>query len=58
MKYLVLIPYLGIWYPKGGHFELIDYSDVDYARCKVDRKSTSETCQFLGRSIVCWSYKK
>jgi hypothetical protein len=24
----------------------------------VDRKSTSETCQFLGRSLVCWSSKK
>jgi hypothetical protein len=24
----------------------------------VDRKSTSRTCQFLGRSLVCWSSKK
>jgi hypothetical protein len=24
----------------------------------VDRKSTSQTCQFLGRSLVCWSSKK
>jgi hypothetical protein len=49
MRYLVLNPYLGLWYPKGAHFELIGYSDADYAECKVDRKSTSETCQFLGR---------
>jgi hypothetical protein len=27
-------------------------------RCKVDRKSTSGTCQFLGRSLVSWSSKK
>jgi hypothetical protein len=26
--------------------------------CKVDRKSTSGCCQFLGRSLVSWSYKK
>jgi hypothetical protein len=52
MRYLVLIFNLGIWYPKGSHFYLICYSDVDYARCNVDRKSTSETCQFLGRSLV------
>jgi hypothetical protein len=26
--------------------------------CKVDRKSTSGTCQFLGRSQVPWSSKK
>ena len=25
---------------------------------KVDRKSTSGTCQFLGRSLVSWSSKK
>jgi hypothetical protein len=32
MRYLVLTPYLGLWYPKGAHFELIGYSDVDYAK--------------------------
>jgi hypothetical protein len=58
MSYLVLTPNLGLWYPKGSRFELIGYSDDDYARCKVDRKSTSETCQFLGRSLVSWSSKK
>jgi hypothetical protein len=58
MRYLVLTPYLGLWYPKGAHFELIGYFDADYAGCKVDRKSTSGTCQFLSRSLVCWSSKK
>jgi hypothetical protein len=58
MRYLVLTPYLSLWYPRGAHFELIGYSDSDYAGCKVDRKSTFRTCQFLGRSLVCWSFKK
>jgi hypothetical protein len=58
MRYLVLTSYLDLWYPKGAHFELIGYSDADYAGCKVDRKSTSRTCQLLGRSLVCWSSKK
>jgi hypothetical protein len=58
MRYLVLTPNLGLWYPKSFHFDLIDYFDVDYARCKVDRKSTSGTCQFLSRSLVSWSSKK
>jgi hypothetical protein len=58
MRYLVLTPNLGLWYPKGSRFDLISYSDADYARCKVDRKSTSRTCQFLGRSLVSWSSKK
>jgi hypothetical protein len=58
MRYLVLTPNLGLWYPKGSHFELLGYSNADYSRCKVDRKSTSRTCQFLGRSFVSWSSKK
>jgi hypothetical protein len=58
MRYLVLTLNLGLWYPKGSHFELLGYSDADFAGCKVDRKSTSETCQFLGRTLVSWSSKK
>ena len=34
------------------------YSDADYAGSKVDRKSTSGTCHFLGESLVSWSSKK
>jgi hypothetical protein len=44
MRYLVLTSNLGLWYPKGSRFELLGYSDADYAGCKVDRKSTSGTC--------------
>jgi hypothetical protein len=58
MRYLVLTPNLGLWYPKGCHFELLGYLDADYAECKVDRKCTSRTCQFLGWSLVSWSSKK
>jgi hypothetical protein len=58
LRYLVSTPCFGIWYPKGSTFNLIGYSDSDYAGCKVDRKSISGTCQFLGRSLVSWSSKK
>jgi hypothetical protein len=58
MRYLVLRPNLGLWYSKGSRFELIGYSDADYARYKVDIKSTSRTCQFLAQSFVSWSLKK
>jgi hypothetical protein len=58
MRYLVLISNLGLWYLKSSHFNLIGYSDVDYVGCKLDRKSTFETCQFLGMSLVSWSSKK
>jgi hypothetical protein len=58
LRYLVSTPCFEIWYPKGSSFDLIGYLDSDYAGCKVDRKSTSGTCQFLGRSLGSWSSKK
>ena len=36
----------------------LSYSDADWAGCKINRKSTSGTCQFLGRSLVSWASKK
>jgi hypothetical protein len=58
MRYLVYTPKFGLWYPKGSNFDLIRYSDADYAGCKIDRKITSGTCQFLGKSLVPWASKK
>jgi hypothetical protein len=58
IRYLVYTPKFGLWYPKGSTFDSIGYSDVDWAGCKIDRKSTSGTCQFLGRSLVSWASKK
>jgi hypothetical protein len=43
MRYLVYTPKFGLWYPKGSTFDLIGYSDADWAGCKIDRKSTSGT---------------
>jgi hypothetical protein len=40
LRYLVCTPYIALWYPKGSTFDLIGYSDSDYAGYKVDRKST------------------
>jgi hypothetical protein len=36
LRYLVHTPNLGLWYPKGSKFDLLGYSDFDYASCKVD----------------------
>jgi hypothetical protein len=58
LRYLRQTPNLGLWYPKGAQFILIGYSDSDYVGCKLDRKSTSGTCQLLGRSLISWSSKK
>ena len=51
-------PDLGLWYPRESDFNLIGYSDADFSGCKVDRKSTSGGCQFLGDRLVSWSSKK
>jgi hypothetical protein len=58
LRYLKHTQDVGLWYPKGAKFELIGYSDSDYAGCKVERRSISGTCQLLGRSLVSWSSKK
>jgi hypothetical protein len=58
LRYLVHTPKFGLWYPKGSTFDLLGYSDADWVGCKIDRKSTSGTCQFLGRSLVSWASKK
>ena len=58
LKYLKHTQNIGLWYPKGAKFELVGYSGSDYAGCKIERKSTSGTCQLLGTSLVSWSSKK
>jgi hypothetical protein len=58
LKYLKHTPSIGLWYPKGAIFQLVGYSDSDYAGCKIDRKSTSGGCHLLGRSLISWSSKK
>ncbi|WVZ63472.1 hypothetical protein U9M48_013099 [Paspalum notatum var. saurae] len=34
------------------------FSDADHLGCRIDRKSTSGTCQLLGTSLVSWSSRK
>lgn len=58
IRYLVRTTKLGLWYPAGCEFLLISYSDTDYAGCRLDRKSTSGYCQFLGNCLVSWAFKK
>ena len=58
LRYLAHTPTLGLWYPKGSDFDLVGYSDSDYAGDHVDRKSTTGTCHLLERSLVYWSSKK
>src|SRR5213075_376363 len=48
LRYLRYTPSFGLWYPKGAHFELLGYSDSDFAGCKIDRKSTTGDANYLG----------
>nr|GEY16171.1 hypothetical protein [Tanacetum cinerariifolium] len=48
----------GLWYSKDSGFELVGFSDADYAGCKDNFKSISGGGQFLGEKMVSWSSKK
>ncbi|KAK6149281.1 hypothetical protein DH2020_016806 [Rehmannia glutinosa] len=58
LRYLKGYQEVGLWYPRDGGFKLVGYSDLDYIGCRVDRKSTSGTCQMLGNMLVFWFSKK
>nr|GFA15605.1 putative ribonuclease H-like domain-containing protein [Tanacetum cinerariifolium] len=57
-RYLKGKPHLGLWYPKDLPFDLVAYSDSDYAGASLDRKSTIGGCQFLGCRLISWKCKK
>ncbi|XP_073119767.1 secreted RxLR effector protein 161-like [Henckelia pumila] len=58
LKYLKGTQNIGLWYAKHKSFNLVGYSDADYAGCKLDRKSTSRSCQLLGDRLISWFSKK
>ncbi|GKB86543.1 putative ribonuclease H-like domain-containing protein [Tanacetum coccineum] len=45
-------------YPKDTPFDLVAYTDSDYARARLDRKSTTGGCQFFGCRLISWQCKK
>lgn len=58
LRYFAGTKDLGLCYPRHVTFELVGHSDAACAGYKVDRKSTSGTCQFLGQSLISWHSKK
>ena len=48
---------MGLWYLSHSPIHLAEYSDSDFAGCKLDRKCTSGTCHLLGSSLVSWQSK-
>jgi hypothetical protein len=57
-RYLRHTPDFGLWYSASSSLVLHGFSDADFAGCRLDRKSTSRTCQFWGSSLVSWSSRK
>ncbi|GJU13008.1 putative ribonuclease H-like domain-containing protein [Tanacetum coccineum] len=57
-RYIKGKPKLGLWYPKESPFNLVAYSNNDYAEASINKKSTTGGCQFLGCRLISWQYKK
>nr|GEX72641.1 ribonuclease H-like domain, reverse transcriptase, RNA-dependent DNA polymerase [Tanacetum cinerariifolium] len=57
-RYLKCQPKLGLWYPKDSPFDLEAFLDSDYAGASLDRKSITGGCQFLGKRLISWQFKK
>ncbi|WVZ51993.1 hypothetical protein U9M48_003089 [Paspalum notatum var. saurae] len=57
-RYLKFTLELGLWYSSGSSLSLRGFSDADHTGRRIDRKSTSSTCQLLGTSLVSWSSRK
>ncbi|GJS87039.1 putative ribonuclease H-like domain-containing protein [Tanacetum coccineum] len=57
-RYLKGQPKLGLWYPKDSPFDLVAYTNSDYAGASLDRKSTTGGCQFLGCRLISWQCTK
>nr|GEY26610.1 hypothetical protein [Tanacetum cinerariifolium] len=51
-------PKFSLWYPKDSPFDLVAYTDSDYAGASLDRKSTTGGCKFLGCRLISWQCKK
>ncbi|GKB03792.1 putative ribonuclease H-like domain-containing protein [Tanacetum coccineum] len=58
IRYLKGQPKLGLWYHKDSPFDLMAYTDSDYAGASLYRKSTIGGCQFLGCRLISWQCKK
>nr|GEW03196.1 hypothetical protein [Tanacetum cinerariifolium] len=52
-RYLKGQPKFGLWYPKDSPFDLVAYTDNDYARASLDRKSTTGEAEYVAASNCC-----
>jgi len=57
-RYLKGTTNLGLLYRKSLDYKLVRFCDADYAGDRIERKSTSGNCQFLGENLISWASKR
>ena len=57
-RYLKGTTNLGLLYRKSLDYKLVGFYYVDYAGDRIERKSTSGNCQFLGENLISWASKR
>ena len=58
LRYLGGIMEYELLYERSGRVTLVGFTDVDWAGCAEDRKSTSGCCFSIGSSIISWFSRK
>ena len=58
LRYLKGSPGQGVWMGKNDSTDIFGYCDADWAGDRVDRKSTTGYCTFIGGNVVTWKTKK
>ena len=58
MRYLREAPGQGVWMGCNKSTEIVGYCDADWAGDRVDRRSTTGYCTFIGGNLVTWKSKK
>ena len=57
-RYLKGTTNLGLLYRKSLDYKLVGFFDADYAGDRIERKSISGNCQFLGENLIFWASKR
>ena len=58
LRYIKRTPGRGLLFRKRDHLQVEVYTDVDWVRNIMDRRSTSSYCTFIGGNLVTWQSKK
>jgi hypothetical protein len=58
LRYIKGTSHFGLQLYKSSPFNLVAYSDADWAGCPDTRKSTSGFCVFLGNNLISWSSRR